>query len=84
LIFDSKSIGANKKHLALNTIYAATLWSIWKSRNTLIFDSKTWISLKQVLTMIPLVDGRQHATTFSGGRPRVAWPRLPPRGGGPF
>jgi hypothetical protein len=43
---------ANKKHIALNTICTATLWSIWKSRNALIFDSKTWISLKQVLTMI--------------------------------
>jgi mannosylglycoprotein endo-beta-mannosidase len=43
---------ANKKHMALNTICAATLWSIWKSRNALIFDSKTWISLKQVLIMI--------------------------------
>jgi predicted metal-dependent hydrolase len=38
--------------MALNTICAATLWSIWKSRNALIFDSKTWISLKQVLIMI--------------------------------
>jgi hypothetical protein len=42
---------ANKKHMALNTICAVTLWSIWKSRNALIFDSKTWISLQQVLAM---------------------------------
>jgi hypothetical protein len=43
---------ANKKHMALNSICAAIIWSIWKSRNALIFYSKTWISLKPVLAMI--------------------------------
>jgi hypothetical protein len=43
---------SNKKHQALNSICAATLWGIWKCRNALIFDSKTWISMKQVLFLI--------------------------------
>jgi hypothetical protein len=38
--------------MTLNTICATTLWSIWKSRNALVFDSKTWIPIKQVLAMI--------------------------------
>jgi hypothetical protein len=43
---------SNKKHLALNTICAAVLWSIWKSRNALIFDNQTWISMKQIWWLI--------------------------------
>ena len=31
---------ANKKHAVLNTICSIILWSLWKSRNALIFDQE--------------------------------------------
>jgi hypothetical protein len=32
---------ANKNHAAMNAICAAVLWSIWKSRNAMIFYGQT-------------------------------------------
>jgi hypothetical protein len=43
---------ADKRHAALNSIYAAVLWSIWKLRNVLIFNAVTWLSLKQIWWII--------------------------------
>jgi hypothetical protein len=43
---------SNKKHAAMNTICATVLWSIWKSRNAMIFDGQTWLCTKQVWWLI--------------------------------
>ena len=43
---------ANKKHSALNTANAAVLWCIWKYRNSMIFNTTMWTSIKQVMRLI--------------------------------
>jgi hypothetical protein len=43
---------ANKKHSVTNSICAAILWSIWKTRNAMIFDNQLWLCSKQVWWLI--------------------------------
>jgi hypothetical protein len=43
---------ANKKHLVTNSVGAVILWSIWKTRNTMIFDNQKWLCSKQVWWLI--------------------------------
>jgi hypothetical protein len=42
----------NKKFMQLNVISAAIVWSIWNNRNNLVFNRKTWISMKQVWGLV--------------------------------
>jgi hypothetical protein len=39
---------SNKKNSALNSITSATLWCIWKFRNSMVFDNVHWLNIKQV------------------------------------
>ena len=43
---------SQNKNSALNTICACTLWCIWKTRNSMIFDNHPWLDIKQILWMI--------------------------------
>ena len=38
----------NKKFLHLNVVTSAVLWCLWNNRNSLVFNRKTWINMKQV------------------------------------
>ena len=40
---------SNKRYKVQNTICAAVLWSLWKTRNALCFQGKNWMCVKQVL-----------------------------------
>ena len=43
---------SNSKNSALNSVCAAVLWNIWKFRNDLVFNSVSWLNIKQVLRRI--------------------------------
>ena len=43
---------ANKKHATLNSVCAAALWCLWKTRNILIFNGDPWLNMLQVWRMI--------------------------------
>lgn len=43
---------ASKKHSALNSICSCILWSIWKIRNSFVFDNIIWSDMKQVWWLI--------------------------------
>lgn len=42
----------NKKFLQLNVVTSAILWGIWNNRNSIVFNRKKWLNLKQVWHLI--------------------------------
>jgi hypothetical protein len=38
----------NTRHLQFNFVSSAILWSIWNNRNSIVFNRKTWLNMKQV------------------------------------
>ena len=55
-IVDYESVASkwlcNKRFFQLNFVTSAILWSIWNCRNSLTFNRKTWIGMKQVLHLV--------------------------------
>jgi hypothetical protein len=42
----------NKRFEQLNVVSSDVMWSIWNNRNDLVFNRKTWLSMKQVWGLI--------------------------------
>jgi hypothetical protein len=38
----------NTRHLQFNFVSSAIIWSIWNNRNSIVFNRKTWLNMKQV------------------------------------
>jgi hypothetical protein len=38
----------NTRYLQFNVVSSAVLWSIWNNRNSIVFNMKTWLNMKQV------------------------------------
>jgi hypothetical protein len=38
----------NTRHLQFNFVSSAIIWSIWNNRNSIVFNRKTWLYMKQV------------------------------------
>jgi hypothetical protein len=38
----------NTRHLQLNYVSYVIIWSIWNNRNSIVFNRKTWLNMKQV------------------------------------
>jgi hypothetical protein len=38
----------NTRHLLFNFVSSAIIWSIWNNRNSIVFNRKTWLNMKQV------------------------------------
>lgn len=43
---------SNKNNSAVNVAYAASMWCLWETRNSMIFNNATWISIKLVIGRI--------------------------------
>src|SRR4051812_28952163 len=39
---------SEKKNSTVNLVSSAILWSLWKHRNSMIFDNVSWISINQI------------------------------------
>ena len=57
-IYDFYSLASKwlctKKHLQLNVVTSAIVWSLWINRNNIVFNRKMWLNLKQVWHLILL------------------------------
>jgi hypothetical protein len=42
----------NKRFEQFNVVSSAVIWGIWNNRNHLVFNRKTWLSMKQVWGLI--------------------------------
>jgi hypothetical protein len=43
----------SKRFLQLNVVSSAIIWTIWNSRNSIMFNHNPWLNLKQVWQNIP-------------------------------
>jgi hypothetical protein len=74
---------SNKRYKVQNTICAAVLWSLWKTRNALCFQGKNWMCVKQVLCRAsqmlrnwkPLFKSKswEELDLYTGALEKVAW-----------
>ena len=60
-----------KRHLQLNVVSSAVLWSLWINRNNIVFNRKTWLNLKQVWHLILL-----HLRNWKVPFKHLEWPMV--------
>ena len=42
----------SQKHKQFNVVSSAVLWGLWNFRNSIVFNRRSWISIKQVLGLV--------------------------------
>ena len=60
-----------KRHLQLNVVSSAVLWSLWINRNNIVFNRKIWLNLKQVWHLILL-----HLRNWKVPFKHLEWPMV--------
>lgn len=61
----------DKKYQANNLINAATIWAIWKCRNDLCFNGKSWLGLQVILRKIASLCSQWKILCAGSARGRV-------------